>query len=354
MPGVTGRDYKGWAFAKFGTNSWGAAASVTKGTRFLGDAGMKLQPTFVEDRSFGESFLGPSDVGDIQPCDLPLSGQARYEDNNYILEALATGSPAAVTISTSAAGQVTSWLHVFDPAPNIDGLGATFAIDRKLYVEEITSGKVYGFGETFGDGGILNTTVRVLGNRPTNISSVNINSTIYASTFPALGGKIWRNQGTFRVNLQSGGALGASDAIPIEAFEFAFARPQDQTFGTGSNTIVEPGDNEFPPLTLTIGFTRMNTVTANSLYRAIASFTALKADLTFLGNFINSTDQYTKKYQYPYLELQDFSTPTAGPAQVKPRAMFMLKKPAAAPTGMSGVVTPFRLTRIMTNSVVAF
>ncbi len=44
MSGVTGREVKGLAFAKFGTNSWGVAASVTKGTYFQSDGGM----TFAE------------------------------------------------------------------------------------------------------------------------------------------------------------------------------------------------------------------------------------------------------------------------------------------------------------------
>src|SRR5689334_3825327 len=116
MLGTTGREMKGFAFAKFGTNSWGVAASVTKGARFMSDGGLKFQPTFVEDRSFGETFLGLADYGDVSPVDLTLAGQGRYEDSNYILEALCLGSPAAVTISTSAAGQTTSWLHVIDPA----------------------------------------------------------------------------------------------------------------------------------------------------------------------------------------------------------------------------------------------
>jgi hypothetical protein len=76
--------------------------------------------------------------------------------------------------------------------------------------------------------------------------------------------------------------------------------------------------------------------------------------MTFAGAFINSTDQYTKLYQFPYLELQDFETPTAGAAQVKPVATFIAKKPSSAPIGMSGVTMPFRLKRIMTNSVTAF
>jgi hypothetical protein len=94
MPGTTGREIKGLGVCKVRANSWGVAASVTKGTRFSGDGGLKLQPTFVEDRSFGETTLGPADVGDIAPVDITLGGQARYEDNHYILEALAMGSPA--------------------------------------------------------------------------------------------------------------------------------------------------------------------------------------------------------------------------------------------------------------------
>lgn len=354
MPGTTGREMKGWAFAKFGTNSWGVAASVTKGTRFMGDGGLKFQPTFVEDRSFGETFLGPSDIGDIAPVDISLGGQARYEDFNYVLEALAMGSPAAVTISTSAAGQTTSWLHIIDMAPSIDGFGATFAIDRKLYVEEITSAKVCGFGETFGDGGIVEQTFKLLGGKPTNISSININSTLYSASFPALNGKVFRKQGTFRVNAQGGGSLGATDEIKVESVEFSFDRPQDRSFATGQDYIVEPGDNEFPVPSVRATFTRMNTVSANSLYAALRASTAYKGDWICLGAFVNSTDQLTRKYQFPYMELQDFQTPAAGAAQVKPTAMWVLKKPASAPTGMSGVTMPFRLTRIMQNSVVAF
>lgn len=354
MPGTNGKELKGWAFAKFGTNSWGVAASVTKGTRFMGDGGLKYQPQFVEDKSFGETFLGASDVGDISPVDLSLGGQARYEDNNYILQALVMGSPAAVTISTSAAGQVTSWQHIIDPAATIDGLGATFAMDKKLYVDEITSAKIYGFGETIGNAGIVEESFNVLGGKPTNISSINITSTVYAASYPALNAKVFRKQAVFRLNKQSGGALGASDAITIEAFDFSFERPQDRTFATGQDYILEPGDNEFPLPSVKVTFPRMNTVSATSLYTALRVFDAFKGDMIYSGALINSTDALTRKYQFPYMELQDFATPIAGAAQVKPTATWLLKKPAAAPTGMAGVTVPFRLTRIMQNSVVAF
>ncbi len=356
MPGVTGREMKAVAFSKFGTNSWNVAASVTKGARFSSDGGLKHTPTFVEDRQFGESFLGPAEAGDIQPPDVTFEGQARYEDHNYILEALAMGSPAAVALSTSASGQVTSWRHVVDLAPSIDGLGATFAMDRKLFVDELTNGKVYGFSETYGDGGIVLQSFKVLGNQVTDISSVNINSTVYGASFPSQLGRIFRNQGVFRINAQSGGALGAGDAVSFaEGFEFSFERPQDRSFGHGSAYILEPGDNEFPDVTLRVTFARANTLTVNSFRAAFRAGTTYKIDCTYTGaTYINSTDRVSKLYQFPYAELQDFQTPTAGAAQVKPVAMFKLKKPSAAPTGMTGVTTPFRITRVMQNSINAF
>jgi hypothetical protein len=355
MAGTTGREMKGFAFAKCGTNSWNVAASVTKGSRFSTDGGLTHSPQFIEDRSYGETFLGPSEQGDTNAPDLPLTGQARYEDFNYVLEALVMGSPAVVALSSSASGQVTSWSHVMDLAPSIDGLCITAAIDRKLYVEELTSAKVYGLSETFGDGGIVNQTFKVLGGKTTTISSININSTVYGASYPALNGKIFRNQGTFRLNAQGGGGLASGDAIIAEGIEFSFERPQDRSYGTGSDAIIEPADNEFPEPMVKATFPRMNTVTANSLARMLrTSAPAYKMDVTYLGAFINSTDRYTKLIQAPYAELQAFETPTAGAAQVKPVATFKLKKPASAPTGMSGVVTPFRITRIMVNSVNAF
>jgi hypothetical protein len=54
------------------------------------------------------------------------------------------------------------------------------------------------------------------------------------------------------------------------------------------------------------------------------------------------------------VELQQQMTATAGAAQMKPDCTFLLKLPSAAPTGMTGVTKPFRLSEIKVNSVHAF
>jgi hypothetical protein len=353
MSGVTGRDVKGLAFAKFATNSWGVAASVTKGTYFQSDGGLKYEPERVNDDAFGQQFLSEGDFGNLSAQNLTWPGRARYESHEYVLEALAMGSPAAVTISTSAAGQVTSWQHVIDLAPSIDGLGITGAVDRGLFVDELTSAKVVGFMWDVGDSGVMDEKFKVLGTTATNISSININSTVAGAAFPALNDRVFMKQGTFRMNVQSGSGLAVGDKVDAEKIDWSFDRPQDAPHVFGQDYIYEPGDNGFPMIKFTVSYPRMNSVTANSLRTALQVDQTFKADMTYLGAFINSTDKYKILFQFPCVEIDSWEAPLAGPNQVKPKASFTCKKAATSPTGMA-FVNPFRLTRIMTNSVVAF
>jgi hypothetical protein len=356
MPGQTGRSFK-MAFAKFGTNSWGVAASVTNGIYFESDGGLQYKAAQITDNAFNQVFTGPGDPGMVEAPTLSLKGRDRYDDKQFILQALAMGSPAPATISTSATGQTTSFQHVFDLADNIDGLGLTFAIDKVLYVEELTSVKVSGFDISQASNGAMDVTYKVVANRPTQISSVNINSTVGGATFPALLNRVLQQQGVFRINLNSGGALASSDQMDAESIKMTFDRPQDSPHVYGSDGIAEPADNDFPVVMLEVKAPRFNSVTGNRFYQAIRSGTAFKADWTFTGAFINSTDQYKELYQFPYLQLDTdgYSAPTDGAHQVKPTLKFAARLAPTSPTGMS-FIRPFRLTRIMSaiNSVAAF
>lgn len=352
MAGLTGREVKA-AFAKFGTNSWGVAASVTKGIYFSTDGGIKYQPNIIEDDAFGQTFIKQSDVGNVTAPTPNLSAVARYDDFSYIWEALAIGSPAAVTISTSVAGQVTSWRHQFDLSANIDGLGLTYAMDKVRYVEELTSAKVHGFDFENGEGGLMKQTYHVTGSKATNISSVNINSTLAVATYPSLANRILMRQGVFRMNPHTGGALASTDALTVESIKFTFNRGQDAPNVYGQDFITEPADNDFPTFGFELTYPRMNTVSANSLYAGLRDATGWKADWTFTGSLINSTDAYTWMAQFPFLQITDFETPVTGANQVKPKVQLMARLAASSPTGMA-FVNPFRLTRITVNSTVAF
>lgn len=354
MAGVTGRETK-IAFAKFGTNSWGVAASVTRGMYFTSDGGGRYAPERVSDEAFGQTFLGRGDLGDVGVQDLTLTGRDRYADGQYIWEALAMGSPSAVTISSSATGQVTSWSHLINLAPSIDGLGLTYAIDKVLFVDEATSGKVYGFSKAVGDAGVMDSSYKVMVAQMTNISSINTRSTVNGATFPALDNRVFRKQGVWRMNTQAATGLAAGDEVKVEQWAHEFERPQDAPNVTGQDYVFEPGDNGFPTVKVTVTYPRMSTLTANSLYQALRADTVFKADMTFSGNYINSTDRYTEKYEYPALEFDTggWVAEVTGANQVKPTATFLAKTAASSPTGMA-FVNPFRLTRITTQSLIAF
>jgi hypothetical protein len=350
--GQTGRAMK-MAFAKYGTNSWGVAASVTLGIYFDSDAGLALTPAFITDNAFNQVFVAPGDVGLVTAPSLTFAGMARYDDYAYNLEALALGSPSLPTISTSAAGQSTSWLHTFDLADTIDGLGMTFAIDKNQYVDELTNAKVFGFELTDETNGAMKESFKVIGNKPTNISSVNINSTLAGASYPALVNRVLQQHGVFRMNLNSAGALAGGDTVHAETIKLTFERPQEAPHVYGQDFVDEPADNGWPVATLEVNYPRMNTVSANSLYAGLRSAVAFKADWTFLGAFINSTDQFKVLWQFPYLQLDQWSAPTAGATQVKPKGRFQLRLAPTSPTGMA-FVRPLRLTRIRSTSAVAF
>lgn len=358
MSGQTGRSMR-MAFSKFGTNSWGVAASVTYGNYFESDGGLQYKPGQVTDNAFGQPFLGPADPGLVEAPTISLVGRDRYEDYQYILEALVMGSPSAPTISNSAIVVstilTTSWLHQFDLADSIDGLGATFAIDKVQYVDELTSAKISGFELTQGSLGEMDMTYKVVGSKPTNASAINTNSTVAGAAFPALSGRIVQQQGVFRMNVASATALGAGNAVQAESIKFTFDRPQDAPHVYGQDYVAEPADNGWPTAMIEVTYPRMNTVSANSLYAGLRSSTAFKADWTFSGAFINSVDQYKKLYQFPCLQLlQDgFLANTVGANQVKPVAKFAARLAPTSPAGMA-FVRPFRMSRVMTNSNVAF
>ncbi len=352
MSGVTGRQAS-LAFAKCGTNSWGVAASVTKGIYFASDGGLKLDPDIIEDDAFGQVFIGNAEVGNIKAPKPKFKAMARFNDYSYIWDALAMGSPAAVVISTSVAGQVTSWTHQFDLADTTDGLALTIAIDRVLYVDELTSAKVHGWDFEDGSGGLMQQSYDVTGSKPTPISSTNITATVTGATFPPLGNRIMMKHGVFRMNAHAAAGLGAGDAVHAEKIKFNYSTPIDAPNIYGQDFVDEPASNGFPEVKLEVTYPRMNTVSANSLYIGLQASTAFKADWTFTGANINSTDAYKLLYQFPYLQLTDFETPLSGAKQVKPKAKYTARLAPSSPTGMA-FVRPFRLSRTMTQSLVAF
>ena len=353
MPGgVTGREVSA-AFVKAPNNSWGVTTAVTKGIYLTSDGGMKPNPDIITDPSFGQRFLGPSEVGNQQAVAFTLEKQARYHDHGFILEALAMGSPAAVTLSNSVSGQTASFQHVIDLAQNINGLSITFAIDKSVHVEEMTSAKVHGWSIENGDGGVMRQTFQLLGSKPTITGTTNTPGAIAAASFPTLDKRLQMQQGVFRMNVNSGNTLASTDAVDLEGIKFSFSRPQDAPNVFGQQYCVEPADNGFPTFDLELSYPRMTAASASSTRAALEAGTAWKADWTFTGVSINATDSYQFKLQFPYLQIVEWEAPTSGANQIKPKVKLAARLAPTSPSGMP-FLNPMRLTRITNFSFHAF
>lgn len=346
--GVTGREVKA-AWAR--SNTWGTAASVTRQILLSTTEGWEDKPAYVEDDAFNQDFIAEAEVGDLAPPTPGIRAQMRYEQIDSLL-AGACGSVAAPT-STSGAGanSLVAYTHAITLAAELTHF-FTLAADTTQFVHELPTAKMRGFTITVGDQGRLMIEFPAVANRSTIISSININSTVGGAAVATIGNRIMRKHGTWRLNLASAGALGASDVIGnLKDFTFTYARPLAQDdHVVGLDYIIEPDDDGMLEATLQLNYPRMNTVTANSLITAFRDGVSFKGDLVFLGPFVNSTSQRKFSLEFPAAQVDNITHPVVGHNQVRPSVTLKLRRAAAAPTGMSGLTAPFRITLINSNS----
>jgi hypothetical protein len=352
MAGVTGRVVKA-AYAR--TNTWGTPASVTQQLLMTDTSGLDSSVVLVDDETFNQSFLGTAEPADHAAIQQELPFVLRYENLDRWIAAGMGSATAPVVVSSVAADSLIAYRHVVDLAPELPDFWYTLAIDTTRYILEIPSLKVRGYTIRVGDNGRMMVNFPIVGNKATYDSTVNVNSTVGGATAASIGNRVFRKDGRFRMNVQSGGSLAAADVIGIaKEITFNAGRPlasDDHVFN--QDYIIAPDDDGYPEYSLEVTYARMNTIAANSLAIAITAGRIFKADLFFTptsGGYINSETQRSLLWQFPALQLYSFRAAITGPNQTRPVATFRAKLPTAAPTGMTGVVTSVRVTMINGNS----
>lgn len=346
--GVTGRSAAvAWAQA----TTWGTAASVTKQILIMGTEGWDAQPMIVDDESFNQNFIGEGEVGDHAPVTPDIQAQLRYEQLDSWL-AMACGSCAApVVVSSQAANSLVASTHVITLAKELTQF-MTIAADTTRYVKELPSLKLRGFTLSIGDGGRMMVTFPTVGAKAVYDSTVNSNSTVWGATATTLGNRVFRKNGRIRMNPTIAGGLGTSDiASLVREFTFTYARPLAQDdHVVGLDYIIEADDDGFAEMSLDCTYARMNTPSANSMAVAFGAGRMWKSDILFTGPYINSSTQRSLLIEMPGLQLHAFRAPITGNNQVRPQVTFRLKSVVTAPTGMSTLTAPFRLTLVNANS----
>ena len=346
---VSGRELRA-AFAK--ATTWGTPASVTRQILIGSTEGMDSMPQIVDDEVIGHAFLQAGEVGDHTPPTPALAMVARYEDIDSFF-ACAIGSPANPTAISSqgAATSLVAYQHVVDLAPELTSF-FTLAVDFPgHYVLEIPSLKVHGYSMRVGENGRMMVEFQSVGNKSTYDSTTNTNSTVHGARAAGLGNRLFRRNGTFRMNPQSASALAGGDALSqVREISFNGSEPvSSDDFVFGQDYIVEPDNNGYPEFSVELTYARMTSASANSLAVGLAVARVFKADWKFLGPYINSATQRQMLWEFPALQLRAFRAVAAGPDQVRPTATFHAKLAVSSPSGM-GFVNPYRLTIINANS----
>jgi hypothetical protein len=325
------------------SGSWGTATAVGAGDGVwvTDDMKVSLSMQIDEDDSAGQDFIGSMQVANHNPVKAEVPTLLHYNDSfQNVLWALACGTGGT---APAAIGTTTAYTNTFEPATNKTGLYATIVRDKVEFISEVPSAKCTGFELSFGDNGRAEIVWMFLGTKEVVDSAINTSTQISALTFPTQGMRAFFKQLSFRINAQSGGALSGSDAVSITDLKFKYEQPLDELMIAGQDYLIEPEDNDYPEITLDITFARLDS-TSEDYIGYHRDNTSLKADMTLTGTAI-ATSNYKLLFQFPNLIVASAPIEFKGGAEnVMPSVSLKAYKAAAAPTGMTGITKPFRLT----------
>lgn len=348
--GTTGRQTN---FAYGRTSTWNVPATVTQQLLIESTEGFDAKPEMPDDESFTQDYIGMTEPGDNTPITPELKMRLRFEQGPDVFIAAAVGSPAApVVVSSQAATSLVAYTHAITMAPEIAGM-FTGAMDMVNYVQETRSFKVSGIKINVGANGRLVAAFPIVGDKTVYDSTVNVAASIAGATVATPGNAAWRRTTRIRMNMQAAGALGASDELNnVKEFAFNFNRPLAQDLVCNSDSIIEPDDDGWLEGTVEFTYARMNSNPANSLVVALAAGGTFKADIFMQGPYINSYTRRSMLWEMPALQFQPagYQAAVVGHGIVRPKATFKLKMADAAPTGMTALTNPLRVTIVNARS----
>lgn len=342
MPlGVGGRDLK-LALKKATAWNTAVACGVGSGMLFL-PSSFKRDADIDVDDSLGTFFSQGGTPGAIKmEGDLPA--YLRYDGMDVLL-AMFMGIAGAPTQQAAT----TAYKNVYKFKTDLDGLFVTIAKMMKNYVQEVPTAKIVGLTIKGERGKALQVVAKVIGTNVVTDSTTNTVATYASVTIGEVQNRVNFAQGVFRMNNQSGAALGVGDKIYPTSFELSAQRKasgaytgQYVTSGANPQDLIDEPVNDGPPeVTLKLTFARH---TAPTYMQDLAADVRKKMDIVFTGGLIASTYYRTFQLEFPHLQLKNVD-PVDEQGQIKEPLEFVVHAASAAPTGMT-LTDPFWITVI--------
>lgn len=325
------------AFKKKAT-AWDAVAAnvnvANAGLYILGDTAPVGVPEYVQDESLGSAWESTGDSGNLDVTG-DISADLRYDSMNAVL-ALCFGAAAApVQQSTTLA-----YNHVLTLTDTLDGLFGTYAVYDGVTVRECPSTKFNGFELSVAAGQPVK--LRLMYTANDRLVTGQVNTTLAAVTYVPIQPRVMFDDLIIRINNQSGGALAASDTFYASAFTLTFTRPQVYAHVTNMNPGVTEGVADGKP-SVSLALTEDRYIDVSRITECRTKVPK-KVDITCLGPTASSPYPYRLFFEFPQMLYEDAQYPLTSPGKVIPDLQLRGQRAAAAPTGMSGLVLPMRLT----------
>lgn len=339
MAGAVGKEIVA-AFKKYGTwRTVSGAPGAGDGLLLKSLGGQPRNPDYYKSDEAGLAFVNRADKGGVKSISEDLTAYARYQGLD-VLMALAMGIAGA---PVQMGGGTLAYYNTYAMATRLDGLFGSLFIKHQIETGtaktwEYTSTKITGFDIK----SMAGQPVEITFHRVSNDCVIDSAVSMASVTVPSLSNRLMGQDATVRMNAQSGGALASpTDVIQPSDWTLSYKRPVDDVHvQDGDATIIEPVENNFPTLTLAMNFPRYNAA-SHAFFAALAADTRQKMDITFVGATIEASNKYQFRLRFPHLNLITATAVKQGPAIVPVPLTFDVLASETAPTGMSGLTTPF-------------
>lgn len=295
------------------------------------------------DETRGSSFSKDGTPGEIK-ADAPFIFNLRYIGLDVLIAMFMgiAGVPAQQAATTA-------YKNIYKWNPDVYGLFVSIAklMGTGTYLETAPTAKITGLtlsGQVGSDP--LQLAVDFIGSNKEIASAVNTLATFANVTLPTGADRnaVMFSHLAFRMNSQSGAALGAGDLIYPGKFSLNLKRNMAGKYTgrhrtTGANPqdlIDEPTNEGNPDLKLSLEFP---THTGTTYLADLGTDARKKMDITATGGLIASTYYNQHMIQMPHLQMEDDNVTDDDGRIVEP-VNFILHGASAAPTGMTGCTDP--------------
>lgn len=325
--------------------TWGTAVSVNSAGRgiYLTSTGSFVAaPEQLIDDSIGRVWPECVDQGK-RNAELTLGAYARFDGPIWEMIALCIGDDNVISLGSG------EYNHVMYVQTTNSGLFQTLAVYDGSVVREIPSFKMSGFTIKGSAAGIVELTLRGIGNIVRDTGQTNTTLSSVTITTPC--GRIPFNVELYLAD-ESGASFDSGDLVQASEFEFSFDRNLMPDFTT-NNTLyqtAEPFEVGQPRTEIKLLFPKTPITNYTAALQNLQNGTTKRMQLTFYGPLI-SVSFYTLTIQCPSLVVSNVESPLEKDNQQIPQTITLMGlHTATAPNDMPTVLNPFRLSLVNTNA----